>query len=49
MLLFGSLGTWLFMILGGYSMDLDQKQILEVSNVSSSHTGMAINIVKTMP
>tara|TARA_B100000029_G_scaffold133982_1_gene128176 strand:- start:511 stop:2031 length:1521 start_codon:yes stop_codon:yes gene_type:complete len=51
MLLFGSLGTWLFyMILGGYSMDLDQKQILEVSSVTgSSHADMAINIVKTMP
>ena len=51
MLLFGSLGTWLFyMILGGYSMDLDQKQILEVSSVTgSSHADMVINIVKTMP
>tara|TARA_Y100000782_G_C10106113_1_gene232517 strand:- start:38 stop:907 length:870 start_codon:yes stop_codon:yes gene_type:complete len=51
MLIFGSLGSWLFyMILGGYSMSLDVNEILAVSQVTdSTHGDMAIAVVHTMP
>ena len=52
MLIFGSLGTWLFyMILGGYSMSLEQNEIFGVmaSLEESGHADTAISIVHTMP
>ena len=51
MLIFGSLGSWLFyMILGGYSMSLDVNEILAVSQVTdSTHGDTAIAVVHTMP
>lgn len=51
MLFFGSMGTWLFyMIFGGYSMNLDQNQLLEVSQITgSNHADLAIQVVQTMP
>ena len=52
MLIFGSLGTWLFyMILGGYSMSLEQTGTLGVidSLKEQGHAETAINIVRTMP
>lgn len=52
MLVFGSIGTWLFyMILGGYSMSLDQREILSVVNTleTKGHAATAIEVIKTMP
>jgi BCCT family betaine/carnitine transporter len=52
MLIFGSLGTWLFyMILGGYSMSLEQNGVFGVmdSLKESGHADTAISIVHTMP
>jgi len=51
MLVFGSLGSWLFfMILGGYSMDLDVNETLAVSQITgSTHGDLAIAVINTMP
>ena len=51
MLVFGALGSWLFfMILGGYSMDLDINETLTVSQVTGSTPGdLAIASISTMP
>jgi BCCT family betaine/carnitine transporter len=51
MLIFGSLGSWLFfMILGGYSMDLDVNETLAVSQITgSTHGDLAIAVINTMP
>tara|TARA_B100001123_G_scaffold93199_1_gene107288 strand:+ start:5359 stop:6882 length:1524 start_codon:yes stop_codon:yes gene_type:complete len=51
MLIFGALGSWLFfMILGGYSMDLDINETLTVSQITgSTHGNLAIAAINTMP
>ena len=52
MLVFGSLGTWLFyMILGGYSMSLEQTGTFAVmeSLKETGHADTAISIVHSMP
>ncbi len=51
MLVFGALGSWIFfIILGGYSMDLDVNNILPVSQITdSTHGDLAIAAVNTMP
>ena len=51
MLIFGALGSWLFfMILGGYSMELDVNKALAVSQITgSTHGDLAIAAINTMP
>ncbi len=52
MLVFGSMGTWLFyMILGGYSMSLEQSGSLAVMDLLKEigHAETAIAIIKTLP
>jgi len=51
MLIFGALGSWMFfMILGGYSMELDINQTLAVSQITgSTHGNLAIAAINTMP
>ncbi len=51
MLVFGALGSWLFfMILGGYSMELDVNKTLAVSEITgSTHGDLAIAAINTMP
>ncbi len=51
MLIFGALGSWMFfMILGGYSMELDINQVLAVSQITgSTHGNLAIAAINTMP
>ena len=52
MLIFGSLGTWMFYtILGGYSMSLEQAGTFSVmeSLKEAGHANTAINIVHNMP
>jgi len=51
MLIFGALGSWLFfMILGGYSMELDINKTLAISQITdTTHGDLAIAAISTMP
>ena len=51
MLVFGTLGTWLFyLILGNYSLVMDINGTLQISNINAlNHPEMALSVVNSLP